>query len=161
MPVKLFNALCMRSFKDCVLICVFVFAILKCFFNDLTTNGVVINVSKCNFGQQEMQFLGHLLSRDGISPLPRKVEAINNFPKPSNVKEGRRFLEVVNFYCRFLRHAAETPMRFLAFQKSNKKNDKTPIEWNPAAEEAFSKCTTDLPNSSDDAIGGFLQQKKR
>lgn len=143
-------------------------------FNDY---GVVINISKCNFCKDEVQFLGHMVNKDGIYPLPHKVEAISNYKKPTNVKEVRRFLAMLNFYRRFVPHAAETQIPLLEYQKGNKKNDKTPIVWTPEAEAAFNKCKSELANAtllahpsdikpicvmvdaSDQAIGGVLQQQ--
>lgn len=150
---------------------------LEQLFQRLRDYGVVINLSKCHFGQRKIKFLGHMVNKDGISPLADKVEAITDFPKPSNVKEVRRFLAMMNFYRRFIPHAAETQLPLLEYQKGNKKNDKSPIVWNSEAELAFNKCKTDLANAvllvhpvdgkpicvmvdaSDHAIGGVLQQQ--
>lgn len=150
---------------------------LEQLFQRLNDYGVVINLSKCHFGQREIKFLGHTVNKDGIAPLPDKVEAVVNFPKPSNVKELRRFLAMINFYRRFIPHAAETQVPLLQYQKGNKKNDKSPIKWSTEAENAFDKCKADLANAvllvhpvdgqsicvmvdaSDQSIGGVLQQR--
>lgn len=149
---------------------------LKILFQRLNDYGVVINVNKCVFGQQELSFLGHLVSNRGIRPLPDKVKVIMDFPKPQTVKEVRRFLAMVNFYRRFLRDAASIQIPLIEFQKGNKKNDNTPIIWTNEANKAFQKCKRDLANcaflafpsedlkicvmvdASDSAIGGVLQQ---
>ena len=67
-----------------------------------------INVSKCQFGQSELEFLGHLVDREGFKPTAEKVRAITEFPKPQTVIELRRFLGMINFYRRSLPHAAES-----------------------------------------------------
>lgn len=47
-------------------------------------------------------FLGYEVSAKGSKPLPEKVRAINEYPKPKTVRDLRRFLEIINFYRRFL-----------------------------------------------------------
>lgn len=41
---------------------------------------------KCNFGQQEVQYLGHIMSPTGVGVDPEKVEAMQRWPKPKNIK---------------------------------------------------------------------------
>ena len=45
----------------------------------------VINPTKCEFGKQELVFLGHLVNHDGIRPLPDKVKTLKGFPQPTKV----------------------------------------------------------------------------
>lgn len=49
---------------------------------------------------------GHQMSADGIAPLEEKVSAVRNYPWPSTVKELQQFWGMLNFYHRFLTHAA-------------------------------------------------------
>lgn len=58
----------------------------------------VINPVKCMFGIYEVNFLGYSISSKRIRLLPEKVEPIDNFLKPENAKQLRRFLETINFY---------------------------------------------------------------
>ncbi|CAK1589164.1 unnamed protein product [Parnassius mnemosyne] len=69
---------------------------------------MVINTSKCVLGASTVNFLGYTVSPDGVKPLTSKVQGIKDFPVPKNVKELRRFLEMLNFYRRFVPGAAET-----------------------------------------------------
>jgi hypothetical protein len=50
----------------------------------------------------DIEFLGHHLSTTGISPLPSRVQAIAVFPQPATVKQLQVFLELFNFYRRFI-----------------------------------------------------------
>ncbi|GFS06153.1 Pol polyprotein [Elysia marginata] len=59
----------------------------------LATNGLVINTQKCIFGQATMTFLGHKVTPNGITPVPKKVKAITEFPKPNYKKALQRFRE--------------------------------------------------------------------
>lgn len=146
-------------------------------FERLRKFGLTINLSKCVFAQTEVKFLGHSISKNGISPLNEKVQSIIDFPEPKEVRELKRFLAMLNFYRRFLPNAAKIQAPLLCFLKGNKKNDKTNIQWNDESREAFLNCKESLikttllsyPSSlkqlalmvdaSDVAIGAVLQQK--
>ncbi|GBN80217.1 Transposon Ty3-I Gag-Pol polyprotein [Araneus ventricosus] len=76
-------------------------------FTKLSEHGIVVNPQKCVFGQSELKLLGFLVSSQGISPLPEKVQFSKEFPLPKTVQELRRFLATLNFYHRFLKDAAK------------------------------------------------------
>jgi hypothetical protein len=73
----------------------------------LQDNGLVVNAEKCKFGQPSMEFLGHSIGPAGIRPLPSRVQAIAEFPRPVTVRHLQAFLGLFNFYRRFIpqRHA--------------------------------------------------------
>ena len=72
----------------------------------LQQHGLVINLTKCQFGRQELAFLGHCITKHGITPLPSKVDAIREFTQPTTVKGLQEFIGMVNFYHRFVPAAA-------------------------------------------------------
>ncbi len=110
--------------------------------------GVVINVNKCVFGHGEVKFLGYQINGKGTKPLDRKVETIKNFKQPETVDQLKRFLGMLNYYRRFIPHAAETQIPLLNCTKGNKKKDKSPINWTPDRIEAFEKCKVQLANAA-------------
>lgn len=79
---------------------------LRIVFERLREYGLTINWSKCVFGQKEITFLGHLVTPEGIKPLPEKIQTILDFPKPTVAHELRRFISICNFYRRFIPSAA-------------------------------------------------------
>lgn len=149
---------------------------LRIVFERLREFGLSLNVSKCVFGQPTVKYLGHLISSEGSIPLPERVEAIKSYPKPANIDELRRFLGMLNFYRNFLPHAAPIQSPLNACITGAKKNDKRPVPWDPASEEAFEKSKELLANAtllshplenatlalqcdaSDTAMGAVLQQ---
>ena len=76
-------------------------------FQRLHDYGVVINPNKCLFGASSLQFLGHQIDSAGIRPRSHKVQVILDFPVPSTHRKLREFLGLVNFYHRFIPHAAD------------------------------------------------------
>ena len=75
-------------------------------FERLKHYGLILNKDKCIFDVDEIVFLGHKVNREGMAPLESKVTAIQNFPRPSNMKQLRRFFGVLNYYRRFIPAAA-------------------------------------------------------
>ena len=63
--------------------------------------------SKCELFRQELIYLGHVVSKDGIQTNPKKVEAICKWPMPTNVTEVRSFLGFTNYYWRFIKKYAQ------------------------------------------------------
>ena len=67
-----------------------------------------INLKKSHFFRSEVKFLGHILTSTGIKPDPEKIETIQNFSRPRNLKELRGFLGLINFHTKFSKnHAAK------------------------------------------------------
>lgn len=64
-------------------------------FMHLQAYGLCVRPDKCAFGLEEIPFLGHLVSKDGICPLPAKVGAILRFPCPSDSCSLSKFLGLV------------------------------------------------------------------
>ena len=58
--------------------------------------------SKCDFMKTQIQYLGHLISSNGIQPLPEKLGSIKNMPAPQSMKEVKQFLGLAGYYCKFL-----------------------------------------------------------
>ncbi len=80
---------------------------LRAVFERFASYGVVVNQNKCCFGASELTFLGHHIDKNGVRPLPQKVQVIHDFPKPESPRQLRRFIGLVNFYHRFIPHCAE------------------------------------------------------
>jgi hypothetical protein len=72
--------------------------ILECVLTILFDKGLRINADKSPFCADEIDYLGYWISRSGIPPIPKKVEAIKNMVRPTTCKELRRFIGMVNYY---------------------------------------------------------------
>ena len=60
------------------------------------------NLSKCDFYRDRIQYLGHIISDEGISIDPEKIEAIMNWPTPRNATDVRSFKGLAGYYMRFI-----------------------------------------------------------
>ena len=60
--------------------------------------GLKCNAEKSFFGKDSLEYLGYWISREGISPLPKKVEAWKQIKPPTNIKELRSFVGMINYY---------------------------------------------------------------
>ena len=61
-----------------------------------------LHPEKCKFGQSRVEYLGHVISEEGISPNPDKVKAVCEFPVPTLVKGVRQFLGMASYYRLFM-----------------------------------------------------------
>ena len=80
---------------------------LKQIFDRFKDYGVVINPSKCQLGIPSLQFLGHIVNKDGISPLDSRVSAVRYFPLPESQRKLREFLGLINYYHCFIPRCAQ------------------------------------------------------
>ena len=70
--------------------------------NRLAQTGLKLNREKCEFRKEEISFLGHIVSMDGVKPDPSKLDAIRQMEDPCDVPKLRRWLGMVNYLGRFL-----------------------------------------------------------
>ena len=71
-------------------------------FRRLRQANVKLNPKKCSFVKQKVEYLGHVVTPEGVSPNPDKVRVVQEFPPPNNLKELRHFLGLANYYRRFV-----------------------------------------------------------
>ncbi|CAI5471096.1 unnamed protein product [Closterium sp. Yama58-4] len=144
---------------------------LDAVFKRLQDNRLITKGSKCEFFKQELEFLGHVISRDGIKIDPKKIKTIQEWKAPTNVTELQSFLGFVNYVRRFIPNMAGItgPLTDLLHKDRN-------FVWGEEAEAAFqglkqllvsppvlriadpSKPFEVVTDASDFAIGAVLLQ---
>lgn len=73
----------------------------------LKKHNLQMKISKCYFYAKKFDFLGFIISEAGISANPQKIETIQNFPVPRNIKRVQSFLGILNYYRRFVKNFAK------------------------------------------------------
>ena len=112
----------------------------------LASAGLSINREKCKFGLSTVSFLGHSVSKDGISLLPSKVLAIADMPRPTMKVELQHFFGSTNFYHRFVPYLAKilAPLHSLT---ASCKTAKSPLAWESVHQDAFIAAKDALANA--------------
>ena len=88
--------------------------------------------SKCDFFKSEIHYLGHLISPEGISPLPNKLDCIKHMPALKDTKEIKQFSGLTGYYRKFVPRFADILRPLTTFTKKDKK-----FEWTPACQKSF------------------------
>lgn len=77
---------------------------LRQVFQILHVHQLKVKRSKCSFAQSTLTYLGHVISKDGVSTDPKNIQAVQQWAVPANVKEVRGFLGLAGYYRKFVRH---------------------------------------------------------
>jgi len=75
---------------------------LKEIFGRLRAANLKVNMKKCTLFQKQVDFLGHVLTGDGVGVQPEKVKTVENWPTPHNLTELRSFVGLCSYYRRFI-----------------------------------------------------------
>ena len=73
----------------------------------MAEHGLTLNRDKCQFSQRRVKFLGQVIDKDGVHPDSGKVQAIQEFRRPKNIGDIRRFLGMCNHLAKFAPNLAE------------------------------------------------------
>ena len=105
---------------------------LETVFSCLREAGLKMKRSKCDFFKSEIHYLGHLISPEGISPLPNKLDCIIHMPALKNVKEIKQFLGLTGYYRTFVPRFADISGPLTTLTKKDKK-----FKWTSACQKSF------------------------
>lgn len=136
--------------------------------------GLQIDISKCEFHKEEVQYLGMIVGRNGVRMDPAKVTAIQSWPRPQGKKDVQSFIGFANFYRRFIKGFSEIAAPLTSLTGGN-----SVWQWTPECEEAFENlkqlfCTAPIlalydpdleciveTDASDHVTGGILSQPSK
>jgi hypothetical protein len=105
---------------------------LKQVFRVLEQNQLFLKRNKCSFAQKSLEYLGHIISANGVATDPAKIEAVQKWPQPKNVKQLRGFLGVAGYYRKFIRQFGVICRPLTNLLKKN-----TAFVWSPITHDAF------------------------
>jgi hypothetical protein len=117
--------------------------ILRKVLNRLYEKGVTLNVSKCIFCKNNLEYYGYLFSKEGMKPSTNKMDAISKADKPENQKAVRSFLGLVNYLKRFI---PDYSTMTYPLRKLLKKN--SIFAWTEECEKSFAELKKAITCSS-------------
>jgi hypothetical protein len=91
-----------------------------------------LKLEKCEFSVRQVQFLGFVISPQGIEMDPEKISAVLLWPKPQNARDIQVFLGLANFYRRFIKNFSKIAQPLTAMLKKN-----ATFHWNADTDIAF------------------------
>jgi hypothetical protein len=105
---------------------------LRKVFQRLRGAHLKMNPEKCQLFHKELQFLGHIISPQGVTTDPEKLEALMCWPQPKDKHQLRSFLGLRTYYRNFISGFAE-----IAKPLTQLSEKRRPFDWSPEAETAF------------------------
>ena len=94
---------------------------------------LLINLKKCSFMQEEIVYLGFLISANGLKMDPEKVKAILEWPTPENVVEVRSFHSLASFCRKFIKNFSVV----CNVMTNTTRGDKKEFKWKHGADKSF------------------------
>ena len=141
-------------------------------FQALRQAKLKVKPRKCHFFQSNIKYLGHIVSKKGISTDPEKTSVIVNWPTPAKVKDVRQFLGITSYYRKFIKSYAQISKPLIRLTETKSK-----WLWSRDCEAAFNSLKQSLINppilsypqfhlsfvldvdASNDGLGGVLSQE--
>ena len=112
-------------------------------------------LSKCQFGKQEVHFLGHVVNAQGIKVDPKKVEVVRDWPVPHGVHEVRQYLGLANYFRKFIQGFANTCRPLHRLLEKGKA-----FAWDSDCQQAFMALKETLVKAPVLALPNFLPPYK-
>ena len=153
---------------------------LKAVFNKLRAAGLKLKPSKYDLFKKEIKYLGHVVSKEGVSTDPDKIKSVTEWLQPTTVTEVRSFLGYVSYYRRFIPNFSKVakPLSKLlqSLEGTPSQKKKFRVHCGPKQQEAFEtlqRLCTEFPilayadfkapiilqtNASGDGLGAVLYQ---
>ena len=147
---------------------------LKLLFVQLSKYGITLNLKKCKILKEEINYLGFSLTKEGIKPQSKKVDAILKIKTPTTKKQVRRFLGMVTYYREMIKDKAAlcAPLNKLTSKNSKflweKKENDSFLKIKKALSEAillnypdYNKVFDIYADDSGKQIGGLIRQEEK
>jgi len=117
----------------------------------LSQQQFIVNQKKCNFGQQQVEYLGHVISGLGVTVDRTKVKNVVEWPVPRNVKGVKGFLGQTGYYRKFIKDYGKMVKPLTELTK------KDGFYWGPEAAAAFKELKRVLTSASLLTLPDFTQ----
>jgi hypothetical protein len=104
----------------------------------LSQHQLFLKQSKCAFGASDIEYLGHLVGKDGVRVDLKKIEAMQDWLHPKTLKSLHGFLGLIGYYRKFVKNYGKIAAPLTALLKKNS------FTWNPATTQAFQTLKTTM-----------------
>ena len=105
---------------------------LRLVLQRILSAGLKLKPTKCHFLKKEVEYLGHILTPDGLRTNPKLVKSVEDFPQPKNVKEVRQFLGLSSYYRRFIYQFSSIALPLTMLTRKG-----TQFRWTTECQESF------------------------
>ena len=105
---------------------------MRIIFERLKGANLKLKESKCSFLKAHIQYLGHIISGEGIEPVPKKLESLNEMPLPTTQKEVRQFLGLAGYYRKFVPKYSDIARPLTDLTKKD-----TQFNWTERCQQTF------------------------
>ena len=109
---------------------------LKVVLETLRQHELLINRKKCSFEKEQLEYLGHIISAEGLAADPEKIQAMTHWPIPKDLKSLQGFLGLTGYYRRFVRNYGRIAWPLTQLLK------KDDFKWDKEAQAAFEELKT-------------------
>ena len=112
---------------------------LRLLFKRLRSADLKLKEVKCNSLKKHIQYLGHIASGEGTTPLPEKLDSIQEMLPPKTPKEVKQFLGLIGYYRKFVPRFSDLARPLNALIRKNME-----FEWTPVCQESFNLLKASL-----------------
>jgi hypothetical protein len=102
----------------------------------LSQHQLFLKQSKCAFGASKVEYLGHLVGKDGVRVDLKKIEAMQDWPHPKTLKSLNGFLGLIGYYRKFIKNYGKIASPLMTLLEKNS------FTWTPAAAQDFQTLKT-------------------
>jgi transposase InsO family protein/ribosomal protein L21E len=118
---------------------------LEKFLQTIEETGLTLNLKKCNFAQNKIKFVGHIVGSGCIEPDPGKIATINDIKPPTTKKDVRRIMGFFSYFRNFIPALAE---KARVLTDLTRDNVPTKVPWEQKHQEALDKLKDDLSKAT-------------
>jgi RNase H-like domain found in reverse transcriptase/Reverse transcriptase (RNA-dependent DNA polymerase) len=122
---------------------------LSLVFQKIHDNQLCAKKSKCEFRVSQIEYIGHLITGEGVATDPGKVQAMIEWLEPRTVKELRGFLELIGYYKKFVKNYGSISKHLTELLKKNS------FHWSQESSTAFQALKIAMCNAPMLAIPNF------